>query len=226
MLTKIKGKLVVSCQALENEPLYGSLIMGKMALAAKMAGACAIRAQGVKDIEEIKRNVDLPIIGIIKREYPDSKVYITATKKEVLELVAAKVDMIALDATDRIRPNGETLKELIDLIHSHNILVMADCSKLEDAINAERLGADCVSSTLAGYTDDTFKTEGPDLKLLKEMIKNVNIPIIAEGRIHYPTQLKEVFDLGVHSAVVGGAITRPLEIAKRFISVIEGELDV
>lgn len=221
MLETIKGKLIISCQALADEPLYGSQIMAKMALAAKLAGACAIRAQGVEDILAISEEVHLPIIGIIKRNYPDSDVYITPTRQEIFELLQTPCEMIALDATNRLRPNKEQLKDLIQLIHQHNRLVMADCSTLEEAKLAEQLGADCVSSTLAGYTDYSTKVNGPNIQLLQQMVAELAIPVIAEGKIHYPYQLKEVMDTGVHSAVVGGAITRPLEIASRFIQVLD-----
>lgn len=220
MLDKIKGKLIVSCQALEGEPLYGIHAMGKMALAAQMAGACAIRAQGVEDILDIKKEVDLPVIGIIKRNYSDSDIYITPTKKEVDELLNTGCEMIALDATDRVRPNNELLVDLINYIHDHNVLVMADCSTFEEALNAQNLNVDVVSTTLAGYTPYSINVNGPDYALIEKMVKELSVPIIAEGKIHYPDQLKKVMELGVYSAVVGGAITRPLEIAKRFIEVI------
>lgn len=220
MLNQIKGKLIVSCQALEGEPLYGIHAMGKMALAAKMAGACAIRAQGVSDIIDIKKEVDLPVIGIIKRNYDDSDIYITPAKKEIDELLATGCEMIALDATNRTRPNNELLSDLINYIHEHNVLVMADCSTFEEAFNAQNLNADVVSTTLAGYTPYSMNVNGPDYKLIEKMVKELHVPVIAEGKIHYPEQLKKVMDLGVYSAVVGGAITRPLEIARRFVEVI------
>ena len=164
MFNKIKGGLVVSCQALKDEPLHSSFIMGRMARAAKEGGAVAIRAQGVEDIIEIKEVTNLPVIGIIKKCYDDSPIYITPTKEEVDKLLKTKCEMIALDATDRIRPNGESLKELIDYIKSNGILVMADISTYAEAINAEKLGADCVSTTLSGYTDYSTQGDGPDLE--------------------------------------------------------------
>ncbi len=220
MLSKIKGGLIVSCQALEGEPLYGINAMGKMALAAKLAGACGIRAQGVSDILDIKNEVDLPVIGIIKRNYSDSDIYITPTKKEVDELLATGCEMIALDATNRLRPNNELLADLINYIHEKGVLVMADCSTFEEALNAQYLKADVVSTTLAGYTPYSLLVNGPNYELIEKMVKELEVPIIAEGKIHYPEQLKKVMQLGVYSAVVGGAITRPLEIAKRFVEVL------
>ncbi len=223
MLDQIKGKLVISCQALPGEPLHSPMIMGRMALAAKNAGAAGIRAQGVADIIEIKQVTGLPVIGIIKRNYPDSEVFITATKKEVQELLATDCEMIALDATIRPRPNGELLQDLLDQIHAANRLAMADCSTVEEAKIAEEMGFDCVSTTLAGYTSYSTQTSGPDVELVKQLVKDCQIPVIAEGKIHTPEQLKEIMDLGVYSAVVGGAITRPQEIAQRFIAKLEEE---
>ncbi len=116
MLKKIYRKLIVSCQALEDEPLHSSFIMGRMAKAAKEGGAVAIRAQGVEDINEIKKVTSLPIIGIVKRNYEDSDIYITSTKREVDELLSTNCEMIALDATKRVRPHNEKLEELINYI--------------------------------------------------------------------------------------------------------------
>ena len=223
MLDQIKGKLVISCQAFPGEPLHSPMIMGRMAIAAKNAGAAGIRAQGVADIIEIKQVTGLPVIGIIKRNYPDSEVFITATKKEVQELLARDWEMIALDATIRPRPNGELLQDLLDQIHAANRLAMADCSTVEEAKIAEEIGFDCVSTTLAGYTSYSTQTSGPDVELVKQLVKDCQIPVIAEGKIHTPEQLKEIMDLGVYSAVVGGAITRPQEIAQRFIAKLEEE---
>ena len=223
MLDQIKGKLVISCQALPGEPLHSPMIMGRMAIAAKNAGTAGIRAQGVADIIEIKQVTGLPVIGIIKRNYPDSEVFITATKKEVQELLATDCEMIALDATIRPRPNGELLQDLLDQIHAANRLAMADCSTVEEAKIAEEMGFDCVSTTLAGYTSYSTQTSGPDVELVKQLVKDCQIPVIAEGKIHTPEQLKEIMNLGVYSAVVGGAITRPQEIAQRFIAKLEEE---
>ena len=220
ILDQVKGKLIVSCQALPDEPLHSSFIMGRMALAAELGGAAGIRAQGRDDILEIKKTVALPVIGIVKRNYPKSDIYITPTRREVDELVETGCEMIALDATLRARPGGEKLEELLEYIHSRGIMAMADCSTFEECENAQKLGFDCVSSTLCGYTPYSEAVDGPNLKLIKKLVDTLRVPVIAEGKIHTPEQLRQVFELGVHSAVVGGAITRPLEITKRFTSVI------
>ena len=222
MLNEVKGGLIVSCQALENEPLHSSYIMGRMAVAAKEGGAVGIRAQGIEDIQEIKRVVELPVIGIIKRCYEDSEIYITASKKEVLELIEkTSCEMIALDCTNRKRPNNEKLKDLIDVIHSNNRLVMADISTYEEGVQAYKLGVDCISTTLSGYTKYSRQEEGVDLELIKKLSSDLNIPIIAEGKIHATEDLEKVYEYGAYSAVVGGAITRPQEITKRFVKVLK-----
>lgn len=221
MLDKVKGRLIVSCQALENEPLHSSFIMGRMAKAAQEGGAVGIRAQGVDDIIEIKKVTELPVIGIIKRNYEDSDIYITPTKKEVDELLTTGCEMIALDATNRVRPNNEDLKEIINYIKENNVLVMADISNYDEAVKAQEYGVDCVSTTLSGYTPYTETLDGPDFVLMERLVKDLKIPIIAEGKVNTPQDLKKVFELGVHSSVVGSAITRPQLITEKFVKAIE-----
>lgn len=223
MLETIKGKLVVSCQALEDEPLHSSFIMSKMAKAAKEGGASAIRAQSKEDIIAIKNEVDLPVIGIVKRNYLDSEIYITPTKKEVDELLESGCEMIALDATDRIRPNGEKLVDLVDYIKKNGVETMADCSTYQEAVEAEKIGFDCVSTTLCGYTSYSESIDGPNIELLEKLVRDIKIPIIAEGRINTPDDLSRVMAVNVHAAVVGGAITRPQLITKKFASVLENK---
>nr|WP_304216742.1 N-acetylmannosamine-6-phosphate 2-epimerase [Fredinandcohnia onubensis] len=220
---KIYRKLVVSCQALPDEPLHSSYIMSKMAVAATQAGASGIRANSVEDIHEIKKVTDLPIIGIIKQDYDNSEVFITPTLKEIELLVNEGVDMIALDATSRVRPDGHTITEIFPEIRRKypNQLFMADCSTLEEGIQAEKLGFDAVGTTLSGYTEYTKDVSLPNIDLIKQFVEHLRVPIIAEGGISSPEELKEVMATGVHSAVVGSAITRPQEITKRFIKVIQ-----
>lgn len=220
ILEIVKGALVVSCQALADEPLCSPFIMGRMARAAKEGGAVAIRAQGTEDIVEIKKVTGLPVIGIIKRDYADSEVYITATAREVDALLTTGCEMIALDATARRRPHDESLQALIDRIHAKGVLVMADISNDAEAIAAEAHGADCVSTTLSGYTDYTPKLEGPDFQLIERLAKKLSIPVFAEGRINTPKELKRALELGAYAAVVGSVITRPQLITAKFAAAI------
>lgn len=224
ILNKIKGKLIVSCQALEGEPLYikdGS-IMPLMALAAKQAGASAIRANGVRDVAMIKKETGLPVIGIIKKSYEGYEQYITFTMDEIDQLVEAGSDVIALDCTLRKRIDGRTPAEFIQAIKEKypGIILLADISNLKEGINAWKAGIDMVGTTLSGYTPYTTFTNEPDFELIRELSKSVDIPVIAEGRIHTPEQAVKALNMGAYSVVVGGAITRPLEITKRFVDAI------
>jgi N-acylglucosamine-6-phosphate 2-epimerase len=220
---QIKGKLIVSCQALPEEPLHSSFIMSRMAYAAMLGGASGIRANSIEDIKEIKKTVNLPIIGIIKSASEGSEVFITPTMKEIDLLYNEGVEIIALDATNRVRPDGKTIRDLFPIIREkyEDQIFMADCSTYEEAKEAYRLGFDCLGTTLSGYTPYTKGKELPDLELIDRLVKDFPVPIIAEGGISTPEELKNVFDLGVHAAVVGSAITRPLEITKRFLQAIK-----
>lgn len=217
-LENVKGKLIVSCQALPDEPLHSSFIMGRMAYAAFVGGASGIRANTVSDIQEIKKNVSLPIIGIIKEVYGDNPVYITPTMKEIDKLVAEGVDVIAIDGTKRERPDGNTLENLMKEAKEKypNQLFMADTSCVEEAITCEKLGFDFVGTTLVGYTE---YTKGNDpLTELEKVIKAVSIPVIGEGNLDTPEKARKALDLGAYAVVVGGAITRPQQITKKFVT--------
>lgn len=218
---KVKGKLIVSCQALPNEPLHSSYIMGRMAYAALVGGGSGIRANTVSDIKEIKKTVDLPIIGIIKEVYGDNNVYITPTMKEISALVEEGVDVIAIDGTKRERPDGNTLENLMKEAKEKypNQLFMADISSVEEAMNAEKIGFDIVGTTLVGYTEYT-KGNNP-LTELEKVIKNVSIPVIGEGNLDTPEKAKKALNLGAYAVVVGGAITRPQQITRKFVNEIE-----
>lgn len=218
---KIKSKLIVSCQALEDEPLFSSFIMGRMALAATQAGAGGIRANTVVDIQEIKKNTNLPIIGIIKRNYWDCNVYITPTMKEIDELCAEGVDIIAIDATKRERPDKVQLKDFVKAIKEKypNQIIMGDISDVSEAIYAEEIGIDIVGTTLCGYTDYTKGNE--PLVTLEQVLKSVKIPVIGEGNLDTPEKAKNGIEMGALAVVVGGAITRPKQIAEKFVKAIE-----
>lgn len=196
-----------------------------MAKAAEMGGAAAIRANGVEDIFSIKKEVSLPVIGLIKQEYEGSDVYITPTKREVELLLEANVDMIALDATHRNRPNEEKLQDLIKVIKEKGVLVMADISTLQEGLLAQELGADCVSTTLSGYTSYSRQLSEPDFQLIEELKDVLTIPVIAEGRISTPEEAKKALEAGAFSVVVGSAITRPQDITKRFVNFIEKDVE-
>ncbi|MDU2377540.1 MAG: N-acetylmannosamine-6-phosphate 2-epimerase [Enterobacter cloacae] len=227
VLDTLKGKLVVSCQALENEPLHSPFIMSLMALAAQQGGAAAIRANSVVDIEAIKEQVTLPVIGIIKREYPGSAVFITATMKEVDELMTVSPEIIALDATNRARPGGESLATLVSRIRTRypSVLLMADIATVDEAVTAQALGFDCVGTTLYGYTAQTTGHALPedDCQFLKAVLAAVTVPVVAEGNVDTPERAARCLALGAHMVVVGGAITRPQQITGRFMAAIDAQ---
>lgn len=221
----IQGGLIVSCQALEDEPLHGGDTMAKMALAAEQGGAAGIRANGVHDIMAIKRVTKLPIIGIIKRDYADSGVYITPTLREVRELMETGVDVIALDATRSPRPGGETLEALVAYMKGQGQKVMADISTIEEAEYAASLGVDCISTTLSGYTPYSPQLKEPDFELLRKAVHHMPIPVIGEGRIHTPEQAAQCLRLGAHAVVVGSAITRPKLITEKFAAAVREAME-
>lgn len=222
MLSLIEGKLIVSCQALDNEPLHSPFIMSRMALAAAQGGASAIRANSLIDVKTIMELVDLPVIAIIKRDYPGSDVYITPTLKEVDELMAVKPAMIAMDATSHERPGDKDLRELVEVVRSRypELLLMADIATVDEARYAAEIGFDCVGTTLHGYT---VETQGQilannDCQFLRDVLAAVNVPVIAEGNVETPAMAARCLELGAHAVVVGGAITRPQQITRRFVN--------
>lgn len=219
VLDRIRGGLVVSCQAGEDEPLHGC--MAGMARAAQQAGAVGIRAEGPSDIRAIRNAVDLPILGLYKIRKEGVPVYITPTFESACMVVHAGADVVALDATTELRPDGLTLEETITRIHRElNRPVLADVSTLAEGLRAAQAGADAVAPTLSGYTPQSPQQEGPDWDLLQALIREVRIPVLMEGRIWQPQEALKALSLGAWSVVVGSAITRPQLIAARFVQEI------
>lgn len=226
LFERMKGRLIVSCQALPGEPLYrADSVMYLMARAAKQAGAAAIRTNGVGDVTAIKKETGMPVIGLIKKHYEGYEAYITPTMEEVDALAEAGADIIALDCTMRRRGDGTTVNEFIAAIRRRHpqAILMGDIATYEEGINAWRAGIDLLGTTMSGYTPQTQegKSEEPDWPLLRSLSGAVDIPVIGEGRIHTPQQAVEALRSGAFAVVVGGAITRPLEITRRFVDAIE-----
>lgn len=225
LLKQIKGQLIASCQALPTEPLYveEKSIMYLMARAAKQAGSACIRTSSIRDVISIKEETNLPVIGIIKINYEGYDSYITPTMKEIDALVSADADIVALDCTMRTRGDGTTINEFLKEIKEKypDIILMADISTYEEGINAWKCGVDFVGTTLSGYTDYSPRVDGPDVDLVNRLALAIDIPVIAEGKVHTPEDAVRMLDAGAYAVVVGGAITRPLEIATRFVNKIK-----
>ena len=220
----LKGQLIVSCQALPQEPLHSSFIMGRMARAAKEGGAAGIRANTKEDIKEIQEVTGLPIIGIVKRDYPDSAVYITPTMKEIEELMEVKPEIVAIDATGALRPGKVTLADFFHQIKEKypEQKLMADCSTIEEALFADELGFDFIGTTMVGYTPQSkgLKIEENDFEILRTILKKVKHPVIAEGNVNSPEKAKRVIELGSYAVVVGSSITRPQLITKGYAEAV------
>lgn len=223
VIDRIKGIVVVSVQAMPSEPLYAESCMTAMMKSVVTGGAGALRVAGARDVKIAKKTFTLPVIGLTKpnvipKNYKEI-VYITPTVKDVIELVQAGADIIATDATQRPRPNGEKLADLFKYIHINNRVAMADISTLEEGIKAKDAGADILSTTLAGYTLESANSPSkePDFELLKQLVETTKMPVVLEGRIWEPEQVNKAFELGAHCVVIGSAITRPQLITKRFV---------
>ena len=210
-LERLKGGLVVSCQADPGDPLYGIEHMVAMARAAMVGGAVGIRSNYPHDVQAIKQAIPLPLIGLYKKRYEGSPVYITPTMEEVRAIAAAGADIVAVQLTDQVRPDGLTRDELVARIRHEfpDLLIMADISTLDEGLYAARLGVDVVSTTMSGYTPYSPQLEGPDLDLVRDLSRAVSTPVIAEGRISSPEECRKALEAGAFAVVVGTAITRP-----------------
>ena len=221
-LTTLQSRLIVSCQAYPGEPLRDPRTMAQMAQAAVNGGAAAVRIQGIRDLEQTRVAVDVPMIGLWK-DGADG-VFITPTLEHALACAAAGSDIVAIDGTRRPRPDGRSLTDTIAALHEQTgVLVMADCGSAADAKAAADAGADLIGTTLAGYTGERDKTDGPDVELIAEIAAlDLGVPLIAEGRIHTPGQARACLEAGAFAVVVGTAITHPTTITGWFAGALQG----
>lgn len=220
ILKKIKDKLIISVQAMPSEPLYKEECMLAMMQSVVKGGACALRVAGARDVQNAKKNFNIPIIGLTKPDVIPSNwkqiVYITPTIKDAKSLIMAGADIVAFDGTSRPRPE-DNLKNIIKYIKINNKLAMADISTFEEGVAARSLGADIISTTLSGYTQNSpNETDEPDFELVTKLTKILDCPVILEGRVWTPEQVNKAFEAGAYSVVIGSAVTRPQLIVKRF----------
>ena len=222
IIDRLKNKVVVSVQAMPREPLYLEKCMAAMMKSVVKGGAGGLRVAGTRDVKNAKTLFDVPVIGITKPDIIPANykeiVYITPELKDVIALIEAGADIIAFDGTQRPRPNKNSLGEMIKYIHINKRVAMADIATVEEGIEAAKLGADILSTTLAGYTlESKDSPQGPDFPLLEKLVKSVDVPVFLEGRIWEPEEVDRAFSLGAHAVVIGSAITRPQLITKRFV---------
>lgn len=212
VLEKIKGGMIISCQSEGNDPFNSPSGVTLFAKAAQMAGAAAIRSQGLAKIRMIIKNVPLPMIGLLKGKFNDGTVKITGSFKQVEQLLNTGCDIIAIDGTFRLR-EGLTGPDFISEVRRRfpNCVIMADIATYEEGTDCEAAGAHCLSTTLSGYTPGTlhFPKDKPDFKLLESLVLKCKIPVIAEGKIKSPDDAARMMQLGAHAVVIGTVITRP-----------------
>lgn len=218
LIEQLKGKLIVSCQAYPGEPLRHPETMAQMARACELGGAAAIRCQGLADIAAIKGRVEVPVIGLWKEGHEG--VYITPTLRHARACVAAGCDIVAIDATDRPRPDGRTFEQTVaDLRATEETLIMADCATIEDIRRGVAAGCDLVSTTLSHGVAaiDCTMADGPDLPLLRQAVAEFpGFPVVCEGRVHSPQDACDALEAGAWAVVVGTAITHPTSITSWF----------
>lgn len=227
LLERIRHRLIVSCQARKGWAMHGPEIMAAFARAAQEGGASALRLNGAADIHRVRQQTELPIIGINKIWTEDSDVYITPTFASAEEVLREGIDIIALDATPRSRPGGETFAEIVGRIRAGwpEVLIMGEVSTCEEGIAVSKEDVDLISTTLSGYTPYSKKIDGPDLELIRQLHEKIRLPIIAEGRISTPEEAGQALAAGAHAVVVGTAITRPEVITKKFVHYIDGQME-
>jgi N-acylglucosamine-6-phosphate 2-epimerase len=231
-VNRLKGGLIVSCQASAGEPLCKPEHILALSLSALNGGAIALRLEGAENIRFVRQSklvpAELPIIGLTKRTLDNpadyiKTAYITSTFAEARDIAEAGADIIALDATGRPRGDGLSLEETIGRIHNDlRKPVWADCARFSEAVAAAAAGADIVSTTMYGYTAETASKEelGPALDLLQQLVEEFETPVILEGRIWQPEQVSAGFARGAFAVGVGSAITRPQLITERFVKAI------
>lgn len=222
--SKLKNKIIVSVQAEGNEPLNKPDHLLAISQSVINGGAGGLRLCGIRNISFISKSIEIPIIGLTKLEptpinWLDS-VYITATMEDLKLLLKTSIDFIAIDGTKRPRADGTTLLNQIKLIKQEGKRIVCDISTFEEGFNAIKLGADLISTTLSGYTKETrYKVnEGPDFDLLAELTEESKVPVIMEGRIWSPQDVKKAFTIGAYAVVIGTAITKPQVITRRFVA--------
>lgn len=223
LLKQLKGGMIVSCQAEGDDPFNATPeYMALFARAAEMGGAIGIRTQGIEKLKAIKRATKLPVIGLLKSQFPDGTVCITGSFNEVEQLIAAGSDIVAIDGTFRKREGLSGPEFIKEVKKRYGCIVLADIATYAEAKACEEAGADCVSTTLNGYTPDTLQFhDGPNYDVLRECVKGLTVPVFAEGRYNTPAEAGIAMELNAYAIISGTAITRPRVITQWFVNEIK-----
>jgi N-acylglucosamine-6-phosphate 2-epimerase len=218
LLDALHGGLIVSVQAWPGSAIDDPHVLAAIAAAAQANGAAGLRMQGSENIRAAKSRVTIPLIGIIKRRYDGYEPYITPTVEDALAAAKAGADIIAFDSTERARPQGTSVEQIVDAIHVAGCLAMADCARVADALRARDAGVEIVATTLCGYTEQTKGTPLPALALVRDLasLKSGTVSIVCEGGVHHPSQLEEALAAGADAVVVGTAITNVDWLVREF----------
>lgn len=232
----LKKGLVVSCQATPEEPMHGSDIMARMAIAAKWGGAVGVRVNTYNDLVAVRKAVDLPILGLIKTPYEGYYPYITPTMKEVDKVVESGAEIVCIDATHYDRPDGNDLKTFVELIRAKHpqVEILADVSTFEEGVYADSLGVDYVATTLSGYTPDTIDKNSnliqefrePDFEIIEKLVPAIKAPIVAEGKFWDAENAIKALKMGAHAVTIGAGITRPQIITKKIVDEIKEKVGI
>lgn len=206
MLDQLKGGLVVSCQPVDGGPMDTPEIIAAMAQAAEIGGADGVRIEGVENVAAVRSKVRLPLIGIVKRDLENTPVRITPLVEDARALMAAGADIVAVDASDRWRPDA--FEDVVAAVKQEGRLVMADCATFSDVQRVLARGADIIGTTLSGYTEETFsRSKAPDLELVRAC-KTLDCFVMAEGRYNTPDLAAQALAAGADCVTVGSALTR------------------
>ena len=216
LIEQIRGRLIVSCQAPPLSPMHDPYVIARLALTAERCGAAGVRIDTPMHIDAARALCRVPIIGLHKQAHPGSAVYITPTASAATGVIGAGAAIVAVDATARLRPNGERLEDLVALIHAHGRLVMADVATDVEGLAAAALGADLIATTLSGYTGATARQLGPDFALIEQLVSATGVPVVCEGRVRTPSDVRQAFIAGAHAVVVGAALTAVDQLVRQF----------
>lgn len=222
ILAQIKNGLIASCQPVDNGPMDSPSIVAAMAAASVAGGAVGLRIEGIENVKAVRKVVNVPIIGIVKRDLTDSPVRITPFLQDIDDLYQAGADIIAFDGTNRPRPT--TIEACAKHIQALGAMSMADCATLDEGLYCQGLGVDLIGSTMSGYTGGEIPTL-PDIQLVRDLVAK-GCRVMAEGRYNTPELAAVAIANGAYAVTVGSALTRLEHIVSWFVEAIENRPEI